>query len=106
MYKYEVGKPLQKGVTQYPEGVHFNFGPDGASLLIFMDNPTQSEIKSVKTGKAKLGLFVKENVIFFLSKFGTMNWVDAPYTVHRSAPFEFEDVEDKKYWFPINSYSR
>jgi hypothetical protein len=92
MHKYEVGKLLKPGIISHPESNHFDFHQSGATLLIILSKPTPQEIQSIRNGKVELGLFIRENVIFFLSKFGSMSWMDSPYSIHLSKPFEFEDL--------------
>lgn len=84
MNKFEVGQLLKQGTTKYPEGTKFDIQRDGAVLFIFFNEPTVQEIEFIKNGKAKLGIWEKDNIIFFLSKFGDLSWMDAPYTVHLS----------------------
>lgn len=82
MYKFEVGQLFKEGITRYQEGVRFDFLPEGPVLLIYFNAPSMSEINDIKQGKSRFGLFVKDNIIFFLSKFGSLAWMDAPYSIH------------------------
>ncbi|MCQ4924936.1 hypothetical protein NE686_17675 [Tissierella carlieri] len=36
---------------------------------------------NIKNGRLQFGLFIKDGIIFFLSKFGDMGWMDAPFRV-------------------------
>lgn len=94
MYVYEVGKPLQAGITKYEECVKFGFNQQGADMVIFFHSPTAIEVESIRTGKIELGFCEKDGIIFFLSKFAELNWMDAPYTVHLSQPFEFMEISE------------
>lgn len=80
MYKLEVGKvmPELKGT---PEGVRFAMTDSGGELLICFKRPTLNEIEQIREGKAQFGIFVPEGVIFILSKFGDLEWMDAPFHV-------------------------
>ncbi|MFA5169846.1 MAG: hypothetical protein WC420_03915 [Candidatus Paceibacterota bacterium] len=94
MQKYEVGKLLQEGVTRYQEGVKFGFSQSGADMCIFFNAPRAKEIESVKLGKLEIAMYTKEDLIFMLFKFQELHWMDAPYSVHISKPFEFEDLAE------------
>jgi hypothetical protein len=59
---------------------------------MYFDKPTDSEVESVKSGRVELGLCVKENTIFFLSKFSGMEWMDAPYSPYLSKNTRFDDL--------------
>lgn len=92
MYRYEVGKPYIEGVTSYPESVKFNFTQGGAILLLFYNNPTEEELAAVKKGRLEVRFHARGSIIFFLARFGSLPWLDAPYTVHLSKPFEFQEM--------------
>lgn len=61
------------------EGVRFNMEDSGATLTILFNKPNAQEIEDIKNGSLQFGLFVKEGVIFILSKFGNLNWMDSPF---------------------------
>jgi hypothetical protein len=103
MRSCEVGKLFEEGKTHYQEGVKFDFTQSGPILFLFFNRPTQKEVESVKTGKFEYGLYVKDEVIFLFFKFQGLEWMDAPYTVHLSEQFEFEEVEDGK-GFALNIF--
>jgi hypothetical protein len=92
MRKHEVGELFEEGKTRYNEGVIFEFTQSGPILLMFFNHPTENEIASIKSGKLELAFLEKDEVIFILSKFQGMSWIDAPYTVHLSKPFTFDDM--------------
>lgn len=92
MYKYEVGQLFQDGITMYPEGTKFDFTQGGPVLIMFLERPTEKEIQQVKSGRLQIGFWYKDDVIFVLFKFGSLNWMDAPYNVHLSEPFTFEEI--------------
>lgn len=80
--KIEVGTLYKDGKTKYNEGVIFNVTNSGLQLEVYFNNPTQKEIDSFKsTAQYKFGLFKKDGILFFLSKFDNLNWMDAPYSV-------------------------
>ena len=56
-----------------------------------MKNISSNELKEMKDEKNfKMGIFERDNIIFFLYRFGSLNWMDSPYTLNL--------VEDKKEW--------
>jgi len=92
MYKYEVGQLFQDGITMYPEGTKFDFTQGGPILTIFLEHPTEKETQQIKNGRLQIGFWCKDNIIFLLFKFGSLSWMDAPYTIHLSKPFAFEEI--------------
>ena len=89
----EVGKLYKEGVTCYQEGTKFDFIQSGALLELYFKRPTEKEIEDVREGKFELGFYEKDNIIFMLFKFGNGIYMDAPYSVHLSQPFEFMELE-------------
>lgn len=76
---YEKGKtnPLLAG----PEGIRFDMTDGGGLLVIRYDNPTEQEIRNFNS-TLKIEMTTVRNIIFMLFKFGTENWMDAPFNVH------------------------
>ena len=64
------------------EGAVFDYDELGPRLRIFMSDPTETEIKSIRTGKCQFKLVVRDQVIFLMAKFADMYWMDAPYSIH------------------------
>jgi hypothetical protein len=87
----EVGQLFEPGRTRYQETVKFEFTPGGPVLLIYFERPNQKEIAAIRSGKFKFGFYEHDigSVIFTLSKFEGLKWMDAPYSIHLSPPFEF-----------------
>jgi len=96
MQKLEVGQLLQEGKTKYQEGVIFDFQQAGPLLYLFFNSPTETEIESIKKGEFEIGFYQKDEVIFIMAKFQGMPWMDAPYSVHLSQPFEFQEITEGK----------
>lgn len=101
MQALEVGKPYQEGVSRIPEGIVFDFNQGGGILRLVFDSPLDSEIKEIKKGKIELGLLEKEGIIFFLIKFGKLEWMDAPYNSALSNPFDLEELQDEKAGYAV-----
>ena len=96
MKEFKVGKPYQEGLKRIPEGMIFNFDQSGSLLRIVFNCPLDTEIKEITQGKIKLGLLEEEGIIFFFIKFGELPWMDAPYYVHFSKPYNLEELTDPK----------
>lgn len=84
MIQYSIGQivPNFKG---HAEGIHFDVDDGGATLIALFNSPETSEIDQFKSGKPFEIRFTElNNVIMITAKIGSLNWVDAPYTVHLS----------------------
>lgn len=66
----------------------------GPSLVIHIPSPTKHEISQVRKGKAKFCLAQSNGVLFVMSKFGDLEWFDAPYHVCLHAPHLWGVVEE------------
>jgi hypothetical protein len=54
------------------------------------------KIKEIKDEKIKLGLIEEKGIIFLLFKFGHLPWMDTPYNVALSQPYELQELTDEK----------
>lgn len=81
--KFEVG-------TVYPqlktcrEGMQFDIQDSGALLVVHIPSPTKKEIMEIRKGSFEIKSFAFSNVIMLMTKFGSLDWLDAPYTPHLS----------------------
>lgn len=82
MVSFEVGKLYQPGVNKYREESKVYMTPSGIVLEVFYNKPTSKEIKEFKSGVFQSDLFQFETIQFFLFRFGTTPWIDAPYNVN------------------------
>lgn len=87
MDQYQVGQAIILPTT---DSVRFNLTDAGAVLMIAMRNLSAAEKKAFKTGVQQFKFAVANDIIFFLCRFGTLNWMDAPYYKHLSRPFQIE----------------
>lgn len=92
--QFEVGKLYKTGITQYDEGPKFDFLQSGAVLNLYYIRPTAREIEDITAGRFELGFTEKDGIIFMLFRFGSGQHMDAPYSVHLSAPFTFETLQE------------
>lgn len=84
MEMYEVGGKLP-AVSGKPEGVFFDIADDGAQLILNFARPTQREINAVQSSQPFDIKFVRlGDIIWMLTKCGSLAWCDAPYTPHLS----------------------
>ena len=84
MHEIKTGDIISEFVM-HNEGVQFDLDDSGATLLVFMANPTQSEIEQFSSGKRFEIRFVELSEIVILTiKMGNLDWMDAPYSIHLS----------------------
>lgn len=57
----------------------------GLILKIFIKSPTSKETQNIKKGVFSASIKKIDDIIFFLFRFGTGAWMDAPYSPHSSA---------------------
>ncbi len=82
MHNYEVGKPYSATRKVWPEAVDYNYRGGEHELRLFWTQPSVGEVYEVSKSRADFAMLVDEGVIFMLYKFGTMQWSDAPFTIH------------------------
>jgi len=101
MQKPKVGKPYQEGVTRIPEGIDIDFSQDGGFFRIVFDSPLDSEVKEIEEGNIKLGLLEEAGIIFFFFKFGELPWMDCPYNVALSKPYDLQELVDENMGYAL-----
>ena len=57
----------------------FDITPGGAELILKFQRPSSREKSAVKSGVAQFRAIAINGIVFFLARFGTMAWIDAPY---------------------------
>ena len=62
-------------------GVYLEFN-GGFELRYIFDHPTSKEKNEFRNGAPQFSFAVVDDVIFFLSRFGMLNWTDSPFNVH------------------------
>lgn len=73
------------------EGAVFSVEPYTMMLIYYFSKPMPEEIEEFNKGKVSFAVSEVADVMFVLSRFGRMNWCDAPYSaalasVGRSLP--------------------
>lgn len=95
MSVYEVGK--QYGFAAgHEEGCYFDLADAGGTIAVYMDRPTEQEIKAMRPDQPiKMAMVPFKHLTMILLKFGDQSWMDAPYTVHLSRQLtQLPDVAD------------
>ena len=75
---YTVGAKMPMPVS---DGIHLEFD-GGFMLMCTFNRPTAKEKKEFKNGVPQFDIAVVNDVIFFLARFGTLNWMDVPFNIH------------------------
>lgn len=95
MSMYEVGR--QYGFAMgHEEGCYFDLADAGGTILVYMNRPTEKEIKAMRPDQPiKMAVVPFKHLAMMLMKFGDQSWMDAPYTVHLSRQLtQLPDVSD------------
>lgn len=91
---YQVGQIIEKFIN-HNEGALFNMSDEGASLIVFFNNPTEDEVEQFKGGhRFEIRFTELYGVIMMTFKIGNLSWMDAPYSPHLSknlTKFSFPD---------------
>ena len=81
----------------------FDMTDDGAVLIVRFNNPTQKEIEQFSAGKRlEIAVSVYKDIIFLLTKFGNLSFMDAPYTVHMSLNLRNLEKPQKDSGYALN----
>ena len=81
---------FQKGET-FPlppvaeEGVTFSVEQYTMLLIYRFRHPSEEERRAFREGKVSFGIASLRNTLFVLSRFGTLAWMDTPYSTHLSS---------------------
>ena len=89
----QVGEVYDRDLMYETEGAVFNFGKDSHLLRLFRRDVSAALARDVADGKAQFGIFTAEQVIFFLSKFGSQPWEAAPFCVW-TVPTLLQELEE------------
>ena len=95
MYRYAVGERYEDLVSR--EGIRFDMSDEGGTLMIYFNRPTDAEIRAVKRGPVQFKLLEMKGIIFLLTKFEGMEWMDSPYHVALSKNLtELRDLQENQ----------
>ena len=95
MNRYKVGQIIDS-FKYHQEGVQFDLSDDGATMIVFFQNPTHEEIEQFKHGNNFEIRFIElYKVIMLTVKIGNLNWMDMPYSPHLSKNLTKFQIPDK-----------
>lgn len=87
MGAYEVGKPYNPRVKQWPETVKYNFRGGQHELVLFFANCSDQEREAIGVGPVEFAVnsAASPDVLFFLYRFpaAQISWSDAPFAFGR-----------------------
>ena len=66
---------MESGCSRF----QFNLDINGAKLNVFSNNPSLYEINLYRKDEVQFALFVHNEVAYFLTKFGSEEWVECPF---------------------------
>ncbi len=85
MRQKEVGT-IVFGAISPREGIQFDINDYGGIIRIYFDSPTAEEIEQINSEDAiKMGALELKDALYILIKFGSLNWMDAPFNIHLSS---------------------
>lgn len=94
---YEVGRSYEEFKGR-AEGAVFDMDDSGAVLLVYFNRPTANEIDQFKENKRIEIRFVPINDFIVLTcKIGDLNWMDMPYTPHKSKHLTHLEIPEEGY---------
>lgn len=79
---------------------------DGKDLNIFIleNSPNQEMINEIKNSKPFFQIYTKNNIIFLLIKFGTLDWIDIAYIHNKQNAQNIQKIEDDTFGYPCNLF--
>ena len=81
---FEVGKTYPEAIG-HEEAPLFDITDAGILIPIYINRPTAEEVTQFKSDvPIKMAYVARDNLLMILMKFGSMAWMDAPYTPHLS----------------------
>ena len=72
---------LESRTVYVPEGAFLDCFESGLRLTISYHSPTPDYIKQVKRGECQFRLVPYGKVLFLMSKFGSLDWIDSPFNI-------------------------
>lgn len=99
VYAYSVGDVV---CAPSPDGIVFDVTDSGSVLVVKLGMPTASEKAAFASGEKHFGFAVVDDIIFFLSKFGDMPWMDAPFARQFSSCTKLE-MPDKGFGLSMHA---
>jgi hypothetical protein len=66
---HSVGSPYHPDRKMWPDGAQFNYRGGDLELVLFLNQPTPSQVKAVKTGRADFGLYDADGLAVLFYRF-------------------------------------
>jgi len=94
---FTIGNPCSYAVGQ-PESTRIHISPDKdddlIQYMVFKNRIHYPELMDYKNGDIKLGLFLENDVLFILIKFGAQEWCDLPFEPRMYPSFSMGELEE------------
>ena len=91
IYNFTVGEKFEH---QFKNPINFLMDVSGPMLILNWDAVTSKEQENISKGDFKVKCFVKGQVAFLLTKFGTQNWMDVAFNLHAVGLLKPEDLPE------------
>ncbi len=91
LYNFAVGEKFDH---QFKNPINFLMDVSGPMLILNWDAVTSKERENISEGDFKVKCFVKGQVAFLLTKFGTQNWMDVAFNLHAVGLLKPEDLPE------------
>lgn len=78
--------PYETKGQQHTEGATYNINYGHHELALFHNRPTPAERKEFNHAPVQFALWDNPPALWLAFKFGALDWIDAPYTVHLTPP--------------------
>lgn len=82
LYRYQVGKPFPDVTPPLETGPRYTYAKGQHNLLLVLDRLRPAEVTAIRSEPCEFAVTALEGVIFFLYRFGSEPWGDAPYSWH------------------------
>jgi len=82
MLEFEVGKPRPDTMAPPIDTWQFNVTVVGYTLDAWLSRPSTAEVEAARVGDARFGLYVRDDLLILLHKFGRGQWGDSPFNWH------------------------
>ena len=90
LHVYKIGEKILPPTGE--DAVRFQISDDGCTLLVQYNKPSAAE-KRIFKQPAQFEMAIVDDIIFFLSRFGTAQWMDSPFD-RSKATFTHLDIPE------------
>lgn len=85
MKQYKTGKNYKEFLLKN-EATLMRFEENHINIFIFERGPVQETVDEIRDFDPFFQIYVKNNIIFLLIKFKTLDWIDVPYVFEGTSP--------------------